>query len=113
MGGLTKFDHIPFDSFFNNSIIQWIKNTKNKLWSNVIYYAFTKGVSTDSVKEILATYYAAQQYSRNVSEHVSREFQTTLMAVAKEVENPLLCKTIYNSYLLILTSVGLLFQIVL
>ena len=98
-GGLTKFDHIPFDSFFHNSITQRIKNMTTKLCSNLIYYGFIKGVSIDSVKEILATYYAAQQYSRNISDYVPREFQTTLMAVAKEVENPLLCKTIYNSYL--------------
>ena len=72
---------------------------KYKAWTNTIYYAFSKRVLIFPVKEILATYHSAQQYSVNISYHVSREFQTTLMAVAKEVENPLLCKTICNSYL--------------
>ena len=99
-GGLTKFEHIPFDTFFHKSIKQCFKIFKDKFWSGTVHYAFNKRILKFSgVKEILATYFATEQYSINVSKSVSREFQTTLMAVAKEVESPLLCKTICNSYL--------------
>ena len=98
-GGLTKFEDIHFDSFFHVGVIKGSKVFKYRTWTNIIYYAFNKRVLIFSVKEILAAYYSAQQYSVNISKHVSREFQTTLMAVAKEVENPSLCKTICNSYL--------------
>ena len=98
-GGLTKFDNIHFDDLFHVGFIKSLKIFKYKTWSNAIHYGFNKRVLIFSVKEILATYFSAQQYSVNISAHVSREFQTTLMVVAKEVENPSLCKTICNSYL--------------
>ena len=99
-GGLTKFEHIPFDIFFHKSIKQCFINIKDKVWSDLVHYGFNKKIiKFAGVKETLATYFATEQYSINVSKHVSREFQTTLMAVAKEVENPSLCKTICNSYL--------------
>ena len=100
-GGLAKFENIRFDNLFHVGVIKSLKIFKYKTWSDTIYYAFSKRVLIFSVKEILATYFSAQQYSVNISEHVSREFQTTLMAVAKEAENPLLCKIICNSYLFI------------
>ena len=98
-GGLTKFEDISFDNFFHVGVINSVKIFKHRVWSDTIYYGFSKKVLVFSVKEIIATYFSAQQYSNNISKHVSREFQTTLMAVAKEVENPSLCKTICNSYL--------------
>lgn len=99
-GGLTKFDCIPFDTFFHKSITQSLKILKNKVWSRAIHYAFNnKIIRFSGVNEILATYFATEQYSKNVSNYISREFQTTLMAVALEVENPSLCKIICNSYL--------------
>ena len=98
-GGLTKFEDIRFDSFFHVGVIKGSKVFKYRTWSKAIYYSFSKRILIFAVKEILATYYSAQQYSVNISKHVSREFQITLMAVAKEVENPSLCKTICNSYL--------------
>ena len=100
-GGLTKFDCIPFDTFFHKSAIQWIKTSIDKVCRASIHYAFNKKlIKFSGVKEILATYFATEQYSKNVSNYISREFQTTLMAVALEVENPSFCKTICNSYLL-------------
>ena len=98
-GGLTKFEGISFDNFFHVGIINSVKIFKHRVWSDTIYCGFSKKVLIFSVKEIIATYFSAQQYSINISKHVAREFQTTLMAVAKEVENPSLCKTICNSYL--------------
>ena len=98
-GGLTKFEGIPFDNFFNARAIKLLKFFKYSPLSNIIYYGFSKRVLIFSVKDILAMYYAAQQYSINISKHVPREFQTTLMAVVKEVEDPALCKIICNSYL--------------
>ena len=99
-GGLTKFDCIPFDTFFHKSVIQSLKTFKDKVWSSAIHYAFNKKIIRfPGVKEILATYFATEQYSKKVSNYISREFQTTLMAVALEVENPSLCRTICNSYL--------------
>ena len=99
-GGLTKFDCIPFDTFFHKNIVQSLRTLKDKVWSSAIHYAFNKKILRFSgVKEIFATYFATEEYSKNVSNYISREFQTTLMAVALEVENPSLCKTICNSYL--------------
>ena len=98
-GGLTKFEGIPFDSFFCVRVIKLLNFLKYTTWSNTIYYAFSKRVLIFPVKEILATYFSAQQYSINISKHVAREFQTTLMAVVKEIEDPSLCKIICNSYL--------------
>ena len=99
-GGLTKFDDIPFHNFFCAGIKQWFKIAKDKVWSYGIHFAFNKKIIRFSgVKEILATYFSTEQYSKNMSKYVSREFQTTLMAVAMEVEKPSLCKTICNSYL--------------
>ena len=99
-GGLTKFEHIPFDTFFHKSIKQCFKILKDIIWSGAVHYAFDKRVlKFAGIKEILATYFATEQYSINVAKCVSRAFQITLMAVAKEVKNPSLCKTICNSYL--------------
>ena len=97
-GGLTKFEHVPFDTFFHKSIKQCFMNIKDKIWSDLVHYFFNK-IKFSGIKEILAAYFATEQYSINVSKCVSRAFQTTLMAVVKEVESPLLCKTICNSYL--------------
>ena len=98
-GGLTKFEDISFDNFFHVGVINSIKIFKHRVWSDIIYYGFSKKVLIFSVKETIAAYFSTQQYSINISKHVAREFQTTLIAVAKEVENPSSCKTICNSYL--------------
>ena len=99
-GGLTKFDDIPFSNFFHNGVKQRFKILKDKIWSHAIHFVFNKRIIRFAgVKEIFATYFSTEQYSKNVSNYVSREFQTTLMAVAMEVEKPSLCKTICNSYL--------------
>ena len=98
--GLTKFEHIPFDTFFQKSIVQWIKICKTKVWSDLVHYGINKKLLRfSSTSEIFATYFATEQYSNGVSKCISREFQITLMAIAMEVESPLFCKTICNSYL--------------
>ena len=99
-GGLTKFDYIPFDTSFNKGFVHWFKTLIDKQCSSFIHYVFNKNIIRfPGVNEILATYFSTEQYHKNVSKYISREFQTTLMAVALEVENPSLCKTICNSYL--------------
>ena len=99
-GGLTKFDDIPISNFFHNGVKQRFKILKDKILSHAIHFVFNKRtIRFSGVKEIFATYFSTEQYSKNVSNYVSREFQTTLMAVAMEVEKPSLCKTICNSYL--------------
>ena len=99
-GGLTKFDCIPFNTFFDRGLVHSLKTIINRTWSSFIHYAFSERiVRFKGVNEILATYFSTEQYHKNVSRYISREFQTTLMAVALEVESPSLCKTICSSYL--------------
>ena len=98
-GGLTKFEKITFDTLLHKSIKQY-KTFKSYTWGNFIYFISTTVISNRfPVKEILSIYFSAEQYSNDISKHVPREFQTTLIAVAKEVEDPSLCKIICNSYL--------------
>jgi len=98
--GITKFASVSFKDFLPDNYILKIKMSIYRVFGwylrtlvrNII-------IRFPDVSEITENFYYGKQYFHNLSNCISTEFQTTLIAAVMEAQNPQLCKDMCNSYL--------------
>jgi len=98
-GGLTHFETISVQDLLPNSLAQ--EACTKFIRGCVCLWKFIGRASfrVSSLKDVVIAYFTTQNYSKYVSEIISRQFQCTLLVAALEAQNPQFCNAICNSYL--------------
>ena len=98
--GLTKFSKVSFKEFFPENCMFRIKMSSYRALS---WYLKTLArnvfIRHPDVSELCEDFFYGKHYSYNMSNCISTEFQTTLIAAVMEAQNPQLCKEMCDSYL--------------
>lgn len=94
--GLTKFTSVSFDKAFASNYIQRFKPQTSSILVRDIGRNTMKPFKA---RNIVTTFFTTKLYATIISNSVAIHFQITLMAAAKESQNPQLCKLLCDSYI--------------
>jgi len=98
--GLSNFSSVSFKDFLPEN---YMLRTKMSIYRVFGWYLRTLVrnvfIIFPDVCKICENFYYGKQYFHNLSNCISTEFQTTLIAAVMEAQNPQLCKEMCNSYL--------------
>jgi len=98
--GLSNFSSVSFKDFLPEN---YMLRTKMSIYRVFSWYLRTLVrnvfIIFPDVCKICENFYYGKQYFHNLSNCISTEFQTTLIAAVMEAQNPQLCKEMCNSYL--------------
>jgi len=94
--GLTKFNPIPFDRVVTSN---YIKKFKSLFSSILLRDVGRNAMKPVNAKNIVTTFFTTKFYAYSISNSVPNDFQITLLAAAKESQNPEICKALCNSYI--------------
>ena len=98
--GLTQFKPVSFQDTFssnNHHTVRVMFHTAIRLG---MWFIFGKVLlRLPGTREIMAKYFSTQQYAGDMSNYISRKFQSTLIESILEVQNPELCNFISSSYI--------------
>ena len=98
--GLTKFSSVSFRDFLPENYM-----LRFKVLSYRAFAWYLRTVVRDpiikfpDVSDLSRNFHYGKQYSNNLSNCISREFQITLIVAVMEAQNPQLCKEMCKSYL--------------
>ena len=92
--GLTKFNSISFNTVLSTNFIQRLKYACRTIMIRDFGGSAMRPVNS---KNIVTTFFTTKLHA--MSNFVSTDFQITLLAAAKESQNPQICRTLCNSYI--------------
>ena len=98
--GLTKFTSVSFREYLPDNYLIRIKMTTCRIFNWMMRpIARNLFIKFPDLRKVTENFHFGYQYSSSLSNCISREFQTTLIAAVMEAQNPQLCKEMCESYL--------------